>query len=278
MGVNVVSEWWTSARTIFWCNETTTCTHFTVAVAARCTHLSAHHHCIRICTTAESSCAWLWQRLCCYWIWSIRIFRGGFHFDSFYFTLYFTIIYLLVQSGFYICWFYWEMILNIFSLLLFFSFLRSVLTLHQQQSRVQKIILIVWIMLRCLILHFNMDLFLMMWKRIHMMLAMMYVPLFFFSSSLLFFWNFFWKEKEKKEKNIILLKNFMQLIYFIYTLFSHFLFPFSATHPPTHTQYTFFCALSPDLHQEWANTYANILKPNGILITIIFPILPGKKL
>jgi len=40
--------------------------------------------------------------------------------------------------------------------------------------------------------------------------------------------------------------------------------------------YTFFCALSPDLRQEWANTYANILKPNGILITIIFPILPGK--
>ena len=36
--------------------------------------------------------------------------------------------------------------------------------------------------------------------------------------------------------------------------------------------YTFLCALPPSLRQNWAETYARILKPNGALITVVFPL------
>merc|ERR1712130_663590 len=36
--------------------------------------------------------------------------------------------------------------------------------------------------------------------------------------------------------------------------------------------YTFLCALTPDLRQTWAKTYANLLSKNGKLVTVIFPL------
>ena len=35
--------------------------------------------------------------------------------------------------------------------------------------------------------------------------------------------------------------------------------------------YTFFCALNPDQRSTWGETMARLLKPNGILATLIFP-------
>ena len=36
--------------------------------------------------------------------------------------------------------------------------------------------------------------------------------------------------------------------------------------------YTFLCAIAPSQRQEWAQKYAQILKPNGYLMTAVFPI------
>ena len=36
--------------------------------------------------------------------------------------------------------------------------------------------------------------------------------------------------------------------------------------------YTFFCALNPDLRVKWGEQMANLIKPNGLLITLMFPI------
>lgn len=36
--------------------------------------------------------------------------------------------------------------------------------------------------------------------------------------------------------------------------------------------YTFLCALDPSLRKKWANKMSSLLKPNGMLITLIFPI------
>jgi methyl halide transferase len=36
--------------------------------------------------------------------------------------------------------------------------------------------------------------------------------------------------------------------------------------------YTFLCALDPCVHNDWANQMANITKPNGLLLTLVFPI------
>jgi SAM-dependent methyltransferase len=35
--------------------------------------------------------------------------------------------------------------------------------------------------------------------------------------------------------------------------------------------YTFFCALDPDQRSAWADTMARVIKPSGILATLIFP-------
>ena len=40
--------------------------------------------------------------------------------------------------------------------------------------------------------------------------------------------------------------------------------------------YTFFCALEPEMREDWSTSWSNLLKENGILITAIFPIVPGK--
>ena len=41
--------------------------------------------------------------------------------------------------------------------------------------------------------------------------------------------------------------------------------------------YTFFCALPPDLRQQWASRMSTLLKPrSGRLLTLIFPILPDE--
>jgi SAM-dependent methyltransferase len=36
--------------------------------------------------------------------------------------------------------------------------------------------------------------------------------------------------------------------------------------------YTFLCALHPTVHQEWAKQMARLVKPGGILLTLVFPI------
>lgn len=36
--------------------------------------------------------------------------------------------------------------------------------------------------------------------------------------------------------------------------------------------YTFLCAIPPTLRESWADTYTRLLKPGGILISLVFPI------
>lgn len=38
--------------------------------------------------------------------------------------------------------------------------------------------------------------------------------------------------------------------------------------------YTFFCAIHPDLRSQWTQQMAQLLKPHGKLLTLIFPIFP----
>ncbi|CAD6891511.1 unnamed protein product [Tilletia controversa] len=38
--------------------------------------------------------------------------------------------------------------------------------------------------------------------------------------------------------------------------------------------YTFFCALPPSWRTRWAETYARIIRPGGILIAVVYPIRP----
>ena len=38
--------------------------------------------------------------------------------------------------------------------------------------------------------------------------------------------------------------------------------------------YTFFCALHPDMRDSWASSWAANIRPEGLLITLIFPVLP----
>lgn len=37
--------------------------------------------------------------------------------------------------------------------------------------------------------------------------------------------------------------------------------------------FTFFCALDPSIRSNWANQMANVIKPGGLLMTVIFPII-----
>ena len=39
--------------------------------------------------------------------------------------------------------------------------------------------------------------------------------------------------------------------------------------------YTFFCALSPAIRDQWALKMADLVVPGGLLMTLIFPIRPG---
>lgn len=39
--------------------------------------------------------------------------------------------------------------------------------------------------------------------------------------------------------------------------------------------YTFFCALSPAIRDQWARKMADLVVPGGLLMTLIFPIRPG---
>ena len=36
--------------------------------------------------------------------------------------------------------------------------------------------------------------------------------------------------------------------------------------------YTFLCALNPNQRDLWAKKYSEVLKPNGRLVTVVFPI------
>ena len=40
--------------------------------------------------------------------------------------------------------------------------------------------------------------------------------------------------------------------------------------------YTFLCALDPSVRTEWAQQMHKVLKPEGILLTLIFPINPDR--
>lgn len=37
--------------------------------------------------------------------------------------------------------------------------------------------------------------------------------------------------------------------------------------------YTFLCALDPSIRVDWAKQMSEIIKPNGLLVTLIYPIL-----
>lgn len=41
--------------------------------------------------------------------------------------------------------------------------------------------------------------------------------------------------------------------------------------------YTFLCALHPDMRQKWAQAWAKHLKPGGELVTLIFPVDPARE-
>lgn len=41
--------------------------------------------------------------------------------------------------------------------------------------------------------------------------------------------------------------------------------------------YTFFCALDPTIRKDWAIQMGNLMKKNGILLTLIFPIHPSRE-
>ncbi len=41
--------------------------------------------------------------------------------------------------------------------------------------------------------------------------------------------------------------------------------------------YTFFCALHPDMRPDWAAAWARFLKPGGILKCLIFPVEPERQ-
>ncbi|PRP82670.1 thiol methyltransferase 1 [Planoprotostelium fungivorum] len=41
--------------------------------------------------------------------------------------------------------------------------------------------------------------------------------------------------------------------------------------------YTFFCALPPSMRPQWAQQMSKIIRPSGQLITLMFPIVPGRK-
>lgn len=38
--------------------------------------------------------------------------------------------------------------------------------------------------------------------------------------------------------------------------------------------YTFLCALHPDMRKDWATAWAQLLRPGGYLLTLIFPVDP----
>lgn len=40
--------------------------------------------------------------------------------------------------------------------------------------------------------------------------------------------------------------------------------------------YTFLCALHPDMRQSWAAAWSRIVKPGGKLVTLIFPVDPTR--
>lgn len=39
--------------------------------------------------------------------------------------------------------------------------------------------------------------------------------------------------------------------------------------------YTFFCALEPSIRSRWADHVGRLVRPGGLLIAIVFPVLPG---
>jgi methyl halide transferase len=41
--------------------------------------------------------------------------------------------------------------------------------------------------------------------------------------------------------------------------------------------YTFLCALMPEMRAEWATSWHRILRPGGLLITLIFPVDENKE-
>ena len=38
----------------------------------------------------------------------------------------------------------------------------------------------------------------------------------------------------------------------------------------------FLCALKPEWRQDWARTWASLIRPGGELVTLIFPVVPDK--
>ena len=40
--------------------------------------------------------------------------------------------------------------------------------------------------------------------------------------------------------------------------------------------YTFFCAIDPDMREAWGKSYSNLIKSGGNLVTLMFPILPPR--
>ena len=56
---------------------------------------------------------------------------------------------------------------------------------------------------------------------------------------------------------------------------------FFGSHRESHTGYyslgydcTFLCAIPPEYRQQWADTWATVLKKNGQLVTLVFPLTP----
>lgn len=41
--------------------------------------------------------------------------------------------------------------------------------------------------------------------------------------------------------------------------------------------YTFFCALPPALHHKWAAAYGRMIRPGGVLVALVYPIIGEKE-
>jgi methyl halide transferase len=57
---------------------------------------------------------------------------------------------------------------------------------------------------------------------------------------------------------------------------------FSYSHPTGEAfdlgyDYTFLCALHPDMRRDWALTWRRLLAPGGELVTLIFPVGPSQR-
>ena len=71
-------------------------------------------------------------------------------------------------------------------------------------------------------------------------------------------------------------KSFL-LILATWTVFAALHLDISVVCPWVNFPFRFFCALHPTMRQDWARTWAKLIKPGGYLVTLEWPIRPDDK-